>query len=933
MDPPPAVESQPLLLPPTIIRILSLSFSKQLSEIITKVNEKYPDNKAPPLEYDTFIFSSQEEKFASKFKTIKIQTAWRMKRISRNFKIRQKKLKHRGYIVKEIISSEENYNNSLDLVVRNVIKPSENCELLTKDQLHTLFSHLTNITLFSKEISNNLKQRSTPTFDCRKTEFLDIFLKFFDFYKIYSPYCNNFPDAQNLLGEIRSDPKRPFCQLLKKLEYTQHLQNLNLLDHLIKPIQRLPKYELLFKDLKKNTEKTHPDYNNIEVALEKFIQLNKDNNQKMESYLKQLKLFELQKLFGGQNINLFDKHRKFLQEEALYIIKEDIPRPIILYILSDLLLVTEVSEIGTYSLIHQLQLDSASFVCDLQNAKYFKWIFSVYGPTGGLIFNTDTKEHKIEVIDLLEKAIDNLKAIIPLKKEISGLVPEKKPQKNFRLRTIGTLRRGIRGFKPYTLYVVQIQVNGKHFRLYIRFSELIEIENIVKQKIPGIKIPHFPKTLSNYFMSQQLKIIETRKLMIENFLQTLLQNTEIAKSAKEVLGYLNLPKNFFDIDVSDNQGLIIDKNELLGENSLFYELYKRFYSNNLFLEGEKTEINEKPIEITVVLLDKSQVKIKVERNMRCIEVCREIAKKIGLISWLDFKLFMTNTAKKEELLLDDEEFLLKSMEFVEEKEASFFEKISLNFRKLKKIVTNSEYTLIFKKQGFFDEKLENIDMEKDKKRLHLIFIQVFQEIYEGKYAINAMNYLFIGGIRLYTIYHKYPKDMKLGFNNLKECVPVNILKSKGKNIEENLMNLWEDIGNEIDYLSKIHEQPNEKHVNNRDFQIDIAKKLLINFIRKNKLYGSNLFWVFILKKEKNDLKDCPDFIWLTIKLESIAILHPSEVSKFYKEINLKDIAEYMVYPNCIKMRLTDNTKYRFLSNKSFEIGELLYQYKAFQNEK
>lgn len=38
---------------------------------------------------------------------------------------------------------------------------------------------------------------------------------------------------------------------------------MNIDDFLIKPVQRLPKYELLFYDLLKNTEHEHPDYNNI----------------------------------------------------------------------------------------------------------------------------------------------------------------------------------------------------------------------------------------------------------------------------------------------------------------------------------------------------------------------------------------------------------------------------------------------------------------------------------------------------------------------------------------------------------------------------------------------------------------------------------------------------------------------------------------------
>jgi hypothetical protein len=39
---------------------------------------------------------------------------------------------------------------------------------------------------------------------------------------------------------------------------------------MVKPVQRLPKYVLLLKELIKNTHPTHPDYQNVRKALDKF---------------------------------------------------------------------------------------------------------------------------------------------------------------------------------------------------------------------------------------------------------------------------------------------------------------------------------------------------------------------------------------------------------------------------------------------------------------------------------------------------------------------------------------------------------------------------------------------------------------------------------------------------------------------------------------
>jgi len=38
---------------------------------------------------------------------------------------------------------------------------------------------------------------------------------------------------------------------------------------MIEPIQRLPRYELIYRDLLKKTKENHPDYKNIETAYKK----------------------------------------------------------------------------------------------------------------------------------------------------------------------------------------------------------------------------------------------------------------------------------------------------------------------------------------------------------------------------------------------------------------------------------------------------------------------------------------------------------------------------------------------------------------------------------------------------------------------------------------------------------------------------------------
>lgn len=841
--------------------------------------------------------------------------------MSRNFKLRQKKLKRRGYIIRELVETEEKLTASLAAVIKYVQEPCEKEGLLTKDEIHTVFSHLKNIMLFSKEISGRLRDRLV-NFDPKNTKLLDIFLRYFEFFKIFSPYCNNFPDAQAFINRLRKESEHPFNLLLKQVEFTPELQGLSLMDHLIKPVQRLPKYELLLKDLQKNTEEQHPDFRNISEALESFLGLNWENNKQMETYLKQLRLFDLQKALIPEKVNLFAKHRIFIGEESLFLIKEECPIPATMYILNDLLVITENSD-GVIKLLHQLPLDETSFMCDLENTRSYKWLFSVYGSTGGVILMTNSKTHKAEIMWMLGKTIEGLRDFHVIKQNTQSLLESRKTaiKLTLRLRTIGTVKRGIRGFKAYTLYVIEVKVLNLFFRLYIRFSELTAIESLVKLRFPEMKVPHFPKTFHNFFNSQQLKVIESRKLMIENFLQTVLQKSEIATMAKEILVMLGLPNDFYTRDLA-NETWELPANE----SGLFQQLRDLFYQDRILLKSKEPESKDSLFEVSVRLVDGSELKLKVSTQIRAIELCQQIAELAGLKSWLDFKLFLFSPVKHEGILIDDEEMVSKALEFQgEEQSAGVVEQILAGLKRVKKMILGREEVLMFRKQGFYGHEMESSEMERDPKRMDFIFLQAFQEVLEGKYHLSVMDYTFLGAVRLYTLFHEYSKEIRFGEELMKEILPNALVRAKDQNLMvENLVRIWKDFSEEISTISTGESREN---------QLNIARKLLLKFLERDPLFGGDIFWVQILHKEKSkDMKQEPEYVWLVVRFQGLALLHPSERRKTLKEIDMANVEEFNVYPNCVKIR-TKEEKYRFGTQKGFEIGELLRKYSDFYEKK
>jgi hypothetical protein len=78
---------------------------------------------------------------------------------------------------------------------------------------------------------------------------------------------------------------------------------------LIKPVQRLPKYVILLKDLVKHTPTNHPDIENIRGALSAFDNVNYHNNDSMSRALNNLKIAELETI---TNLSLVQPGRYFI---------------------------------------------------------------------------------------------------------------------------------------------------------------------------------------------------------------------------------------------------------------------------------------------------------------------------------------------------------------------------------------------------------------------------------------------------------------------------------------------------------------------------------------------------------------------------------------------------------------------------------------------
>ena len=185
---------------------------------------------------------------------------------------------YRGSVTNDIITTEQNYVNTLQYVIENVKNPltAKNKDVLNENEMKVLFSNIETVYQTNKTFCDDLTNRCkeyTPT-----TKIGDVFLQFIPFLKVYSEYCSNFRHTTEIIPTLKYPHKfAAFYSIVQRK--SEKFKNSNIADLLITPVQRLPRYELLLKDLIKHTNPNHCDYQDLTKALEEINKVAKEVNE------------------------------------------------------------------------------------------------------------------------------------------------------------------------------------------------------------------------------------------------------------------------------------------------------------------------------------------------------------------------------------------------------------------------------------------------------------------------------------------------------------------------------------------------------------------------------------------------------------------------------------------------------------------------------
>ena len=284
----------------------------------------------------------------------KVQAQWRMKKqykryqrarvqiifLQRSFRKRKNRLNcnfqtklrqigrlhpKRSMILQELFDTEFNYINTLSTAISAVYKPLlgiyENSKSeITTAVIHSIFGNMEEILsvhvffldhlrtkLGIKTLLKNIEPYTTlpkyidlETLNYQKWNLEpghkvgDAFEEFSLHAEVpYILYCVKYDDAKKNL--LKCKKHTDFMKFLENISHLKHLKRQDIESLLISPVQRIPRYELLLRDLIKNTWSTHPDYESLNKALLCISKCAKNINRaksfkESEEQIKQLKV-------------------------------------------------------------------------------------------------------------------------------------------------------------------------------------------------------------------------------------------------------------------------------------------------------------------------------------------------------------------------------------------------------------------------------------------------------------------------------------------------------------------------------------------------------------------------------------------------------------------------------------------------------------------
>ncbi|XP_067449527.1 FYVE, RhoGEF and PH domain-containing protein 1 isoform X1 [Thunnus thynnus] len=205
-------------------------------------------------------------------------------------------------IANELLHTEIAYVSKLHLLDQvfcaRLLEEARSRSSFPCDVVQGIFSNIYSIYCFHQQFLLPALQKRMEEWDSNP-RIGDILQKLAPFLKMYGEYVKNFDRAMELLN-IWMERSAQFKSIIQEIQREERCGNLTLQHHMLEPVQRIPRYELLLKDYLHRLPEDAPDYRDAQKSLELIATAAEHSNaaiRKMERMRKLLKVYEL---LGGE---------------------------------------------------------------------------------------------------------------------------------------------------------------------------------------------------------------------------------------------------------------------------------------------------------------------------------------------------------------------------------------------------------------------------------------------------------------------------------------------------------------------------------------------------------------------------------------------------------------------------------------------------------
>ncbi|GFR87916.1 FYVE, RhoGEF and PH domain-containing protein 2-like [Elysia marginata] len=178
---------------------------------------------------------------------------------------------------------------------------------------------------------------------------------------MYSQYIAGFDNVMKLIDQWTKKSSK-FSNIIKTVQELPECGNLSLQHHMLEPIQRVPRYELLIKDYMKTLPEDSPDLNDAKAALDLVTKAATHSNRVIKKIEEFRKLLDIYQNLKGVPLDFISPTREFVTQGPVTKIAarsgEKMPRQLFLF--NDLILVCAQYNalLGTFNVRSQLEMDS-----------------------------------------------------------------------------------------------------------------------------------------------------------------------------------------------------------------------------------------------------------------------------------------------------------------------------------------------------------------------------------------------------------------------------------------------------------------------------------------------------------------------------------------------------------------------------------------------